>query len=162
MSECSAVVMHFKQCQWAPLCSLWPYLRGNTCTASLQTITSGRNLEFAVILMQIRTYPLQQRPPLQSPLSWVLQLCVYMCALEPEKKKEKTSSHPISIMLSGLFTLISRQEAEPNALFHKHTVGRWVGVCWWKACGGPSGFDQTRTPWTQWPEVTCPLCFAVF
>lgn len=60
-------------------CSLWLHLRENTCTASLRTITSGRNSLFAVIHMQMQTYPLQERPSLQSPLSWVLQLCVCVC-----------------------------------------------------------------------------------
>ena len=153
--------MHRKQLQQAQNCSLWLHLRGNTCTASLRTITSRRNTLFSVIHMQMGMYPLQQRHPLQSPLSWVLQLCVCVCAWVQKKNKKKPSSHPISIMLSGLSTLITRWEVEANALFQNHTVGRWVGGCRWKGSGGPSRFDQNRTQWARWPEVKCPLRLAV-
>lgn len=84
------MVMHRKQLQQAQNCSLWLHLRGNTCTASLRTITSRRNTLFSVIHMQMGMYPLQQRHPLQSPLSWVLQLCVCVCAWVQKKNKKKT------------------------------------------------------------------------
>lgn len=85
--------MHLRQWQWAPHCSLWLHLRGNTCTASLGTIASRRNSLFAVIHMQMKTYPPQRRPPLLSPLSRALQPGACMRAWVKKRGKSIITSY---------------------------------------------------------------------
>jgi len=86
------------------------------------TITSRRNVLFAVIHMQ--TYPQQECPALQSPLSCLFLLC--LCVYVVEIKGKNIILYQLCWVVSSHWLAHKRLS---QMLCSRYVVSKWVGVC---------------------------------